>query len=440
MKYDLIVIGAGPAGMAAAEVVAAHQGKVAVVDAGLRPGGQYYRHSGDDAVHPRGRVVRWQRLTADIDYYPRHLVWHVSGGDGFTVAALVGQDGHAAELVGHAVLLATGAHDRTLPFPGWDLPGVMTAGGVQSLWKGSGVVPAGRTVVAGSGPFLLPVATGVLAGGGSLVGLFEANRISGRTLGLLRSAVRGAEAAGYLARLTRHRVRYHTGHAVVAAEGVGRLEAVTVARVAPDWSVVPGTARRIECDVLATGYGFAPQLELAQTLGCRLTIGADGTPVVAVSATQRTSVAGVYAAGETTGIGGAALAEVEGRLAGYAVVGGRPPGGLLTARVRGRRFAERLGRAFAVRDGWMDWLRQDTLVCRCEEVDVDAVVAARSRGGVEPRSAKLLSRAGMGVCQGRVCGFAVSCLTGDPSRAPWSRVIGQPVGLDVLAGEADGSA
>lgn len=435
--YDLIVIGAGPAGMAAAEVVAAHRGRVAVVDAGIRPGGQYFRHTSDVAARSRGRIGRWQKLTAAVDYLPRHLVWHVSRGDGFTIRALAGQRGDSVELTGRAVLLATGAYDRSLPFPGWELPGVMTAGGVQSLWKGSGVVPAGRIVVAGTGPFLLPVATGALAGGGRVVGVYEANRVGRDAMGLMRAGTKLFEAAGYLSRLAGHRVPYRVGHAVVAASGGDRLEAVTVAEVTSDWTVVPGTSRRIECDVLAVGYGFTPQLELAQALECRLTTGTDGTAVVAVSATQRTSVPGVYAAGETTGVGGAALAEIEGRLAGHAIVGARPPGRLLTARAAAWRFADRLASSFPVRDGWMGWLGEETVVCRCEEVDHRAVKAAVSAGGVEPRTVKLLSRAGMGVCQGRVCGFAVSCLTGDRSRAPLSRAIGQPVGLDALAGEGE---
>lgn len=436
--YDLIVIGAGPAGLGAAEVAGA-DGRVAVVDMNVRPGGQYWRHSAADASRGRGRIGRRQRMLSSVDYYPSHRVWNIERGDRFRVHTLSGQrDPESVVLEGRAVLLATGAYDRTLPFPGWDLPGVMTAGGVQSLWKGDGVIPDGRIVLAGTGPFLLPVATGIAAGGGDVVGVWEANRLGRDAVVLAGNLAKAGEAVGYAARMARRRVPYRTGATVVAAHGHDRLESVTVAQVTANWRVVPGTRRRIGCDVLAVGYGFMPQLELAESLGCRLVPGVDGWPVVAVSATQRTSVPGVYAAGESTGVGGAVLAEYEGRLAGHAVVGSRPSARLLAARGNAQRFAERLARAFPVRDGWRAWATDDTVVCRCEEVDHAALARAVAAGGVDPRTAKLLSRAGMGWCQGRVCGFAVTCLTNDDRSAlPVSRSIGQPVGLGILAGEGE---
>ncbi|GAA4895183.1 pyruvate/2-oxoglutarate dehydrogenase complex dihydrolipoamide dehydrogenase (E3) component [Stackebrandtia albiflava] len=436
--YDLVVIGAGPAGMAAAEVVADHGGTVAVVDAGDQPGGQFHRHRPGE-VHGR-RLEALYAVAARVDMRYGHRVWTVErAGDRFAVRCVVGQREPASAVVsGRAVLLATGAHDRVVPFPGADLPGVMTAGGAQALLKGGGVVPSGRIVVAGTGVFLLPVAAGLAAAGGRVRGVYEANRPGRRLSSMAGEWGRIAEAGGYASRLVRHRVGFHRGQAVVAAHGRDRLTAVTVARLTANWRVVPGSRRRIECDVLAVGYGFTPQLELAEALGCRLEPGASGDPVVAVSATQRTSVPGVYAAGEVTGVGGASSAELEGRLAGHAVMGVRPPGRLLTGRAQARRFAYRLETAFPVRDGWRSWLTDDTVVCRCESVTWSGVRGAASAGAVDARTVKLLSRAGMGYCQGRVCGYAVNRLVGgDPMSVPVRRPIAQPLPLGLLAEEGE---
>jgi NADPH-dependent 2,4-dienoyl-CoA reductase/sulfur reductase-like enzyme len=450
MTYDVAVIGAGPAGLAAA-VTAAEAGlDVALVDAGRRPGGQYYRHHAGETGELHHGWDAFTRLRDRLDrvtYLPGHRVWHIERG--FTVHALAGdRDERPVRIQAGTLIIAAGAHDRSLPFPGWDLPGVMTAGGAQALLKGDLVTAGSRVVVAGTGPFLLPVAVGLAEAGARIAGVFEGNRPYGFAHQVARHPGKAVEGAGYGAALARHRIPYRTGHAVVEAHGSGAVEAVTVARLDRAW--LPVGERVVECDTVAVGYGFTPQLELPLRLGCATRVDIDGSLVADVDAAQRTSVPGVYAAGETTGVGGAQLSLVEGELAGLAVaeaLRGTAPAPahvrrLTRKRRRLRAFASAMQRAHPVREGWTSRLRADTIICRCEEVSCARFMEAVELGAADPRTARLLSRAGMGWCQGRVCGYATSRLTAaatgrepdaEDLRGIAQRPIAQPVRLGDLA-------
>ncbi|MEO3870745.1 NAD(P)/FAD-dependent oxidoreductase [Nonomuraea sp. B12E4] len=442
MTYDLVVIGGGPAGVAGALTAALAGLRVALVDSGARLGGQYFRHTAaPSAESGLARFLRLGRMLGErADLLLRHQAWHVSrDGEGdFTVHCNAPGGGPVA-VRARRLLIATGAHDRPLPFPGWDLPGVFTAGGAQALLKGNGVVPGRRVVVGGTGPFLLPVATGLAGAGARVLGVYEAGGGLGLAGHPLLALGKAGEAAGYAASLVRHRVPYRTRRAVVAAHGEREVEAVTVARLDQDWNVL--ATRVVECDTVAVGYGFVPQIELGVQLGCGTRQDVDGSPVLSVDAAQRTTVPGVWAAGEPTGVGGWEQSELEGRLAGRSIAG-RPAAGVLTRRRdRGRAFGAALQRAYPVKAGWQGWLRADTLVCRCEEVPLARVREARDLGATDARSIKLLARPGMGWCQGRICGYAVSCLAGEPERPP-RRPIAQPVALGALsdlAGAANGT-
>lgn len=485
-SYDVAVVGAGPAGLAAA-VAAARLGRsVALVDAGARPGGQYGRHGPEEAQErPAGQEARalaadHRALTADrgvtglirridvlrsdprrgirallaalsahvragqIDHLTRHHVWTVTRnadtGEGFTLHT------SERELTARRLVLAPGAYDRQVPFPGWDLPGVYTAGAAQALWKEHRVLVGRRVVVAGTGPFLLSVATELAEAGATVQGVVEANAPSrwlrpDRLGAALRAPARLADAVGYAATLGRRRIPVSFRSAVVAAHGERSVEAVTVARLDRRGRELPGTRRRWEVDAVAVGWGFTPQLELPLALGCATALDADGSLVVTVDVRQESSVPGVFVAGEATGVGGAALAACEGTIAGHAAAGERtpPPARLLRRRAALRGFAAALHGAYPVPSGWMDRLTDDTLVCRCEEVDKRRLRAAVDLGAEDVRTAKLLSRVGMGWCQGRVCGYAAACLTAAWAGTPYDpsglaeRPIADPVSLGDLA-------
>jgi NADPH-dependent 2,4-dienoyl-CoA reductase/sulfur reductase-like enzyme len=457
MVHDVAVVGGGPAGLAAAAAAAGAGCRVTLLDSGSRVGGQYWRHppTGPDVDlhHDLSTFDRLAGALGAVEVLTGHEVWTVQRNDpGFVIRTTCG-----TALTARCLVLAPGAYDRQLPFPGWDLPGVMTAGGVQALLKGHGVLAGRRVVVAGTGPFLLAVAAGLAGRGADVAGVYDANprrRWLREPVALARNAGKLAEAAAYAAMLARRRIKVRTGRAVIAAHGGAAVEAVTVARLDSDWRVITGSEERVAADVLAVGWGFTPQLELALAVGCPTQVGVDGSLVVRVDDRQR-AAQGVYVAGEATGIGGAALAVVEGEIAGRAAAaalsyeGAAEPGrsaslprALIRRRDRLRAFAAAMHRAHPVRDGWRTWLRADTVVCRCEEVGWASVQdAVHNLGATDPRTAKLLARTGMGWCQGRVCGYAVARLVAAEAGTPYDprafaeRPVAAPVRLGTLAAD-----
>jgi thioredoxin reductase len=443
----LIVVGAGPAGMAGA-VHAADAGlTVTVLDSGQQAGGQFYRQPAaqlraraPEQLHHAWRA--WLALKSQFDRHVtmgriRHLadhhVWLAQRVDGgFRVHALLGpQQQRSVTVDAHALLLATGAYEQVLPFPGWTLPGVVTAGGAQALLKGALVLPGREVVVAGTGPLLLPVAVGLAEAGAEVKALAEAADLSSGRRALPAVALHPemiAQGAGYAARLARHRVTVHYRHAIVAAHGHDRVESVTIAALDSDGRTRPNTEKRIGCDCLAVSHGLLPHLDLALTLGAAVTDAAE--PAVRVDDEQRTGVPGLWAAGEATAVGGAALALVEGEIAGRSIAAWsrgprrawqdedhvRPAAWAAAQRRRRRlgRSAAALAGLYASPVAWSEQVPDDTVICRCEEVPAAAVRAAvREYGATDLRSVKLMTRSGMGWCQGRMCGPAVSGLLGN---------------------------
>ncbi|GAA3049754.1 NAD(P)/FAD-dependent oxidoreductase [Streptomyces roseofulvus] len=449
-RADLAVVGAGPAGLAAAVTAAALGLTVTLLDAGARPGGQYYRHpdpalgaTRPQALHHdwaafagREAELRAYERSGRVRYLSERQVWSVTGsGTDWTLHSRT-DEGAGAPVRARAVLLATGAYERQLPFPGWTLPGVVGAGGAQAMLKSGLVLPGRRVVVAGSGPLLLAVAASLAAAGARVPAVVEAGGYgpyARHTGTLLRNPAKLAEGALYGGALLRHQVRPLLRHAVVEAHGTDRVEAVTVARLDRDWRPVPGTARRIPCDALAVGHGLVPELSLATALGCATRTAADGTVALVLTPGLRTSVPGVWAAGETGGVGGARLALAEGEIAAHTIAGRAVPAALARRRARLRAFADAMGAAHRPGEGWTGWLREETAVCRCEEVPAGRVrEAVEELGATDARTVKLLTRAGMGWCQGRMCGPAVAALAGG-GPAPDRRPLACPVRLGQLA-------
>ncbi|WP_405747582.1 FAD-dependent oxidoreductase [Streptomyces sp. NBC_01525] len=467
-----MVIGAGPAGLAGA-VAAGELGlRTALVDSAELTGGQFYRSPAPALGARRPEVLHhaWSayadlrerlRRCPAVSHLPRHHVWSVVRAPGradlWTVHALTGPDGTDRTpvlLTARGLLIAAGAVERHLPFPGWTLPGVISSGGAQAMLKSGLVLPGRRIVVAGSGPLLLATATSLTGAGADVPALVEATGYLGyaRRLGALAvNPGKAAEAVAHGSALLRHRVPLRTRSAVTEAHGTDRVEAVTVSRLDRWWRPVPGTARRVACDAVAVGHGLVPQIDLATALGCAVRRTADGTHAVATDRDLATSVPTVWVAGESRGIGGAASALAEGELAGL-TAGARlrgevaPPArtaGLRRRIARMRAFADAMAAVHTPGPGWTDWLTGDTEVCRCEEVTADRVrEATADLGAHDTRTVKLLTRAGMGWCQGRICATAVACLaaqhgvSGTPGAgpAPDRRPLITPVTLSALAG------
>ena len=456
--FDIVVVGGGPAGLAAAAAAAEGGIRVALLDGGGAVGGQFWRSGPERTrhlLHGRDTLADLRRRMAagGVHVLTRHQVVTVwRDGSSWSIRCLAAAPadepgGERAVIVAaDRLVLATGALDRQMPFDGWELPGVMSAGGVQALLKGSGVVAGGSVVVAGSGPFLLPVAADLVTMGGGVAAVVEASSpvaLARHPRAVIGAAGKGVEGARYLWRLRRAGAPYLRRHVVTRALGQEQLEAVEVARLDRDGRLVPGTERTIGCDVLAVGWGFVPQLELHLQVGCATSLATDGTLVVDVDDEQRTSVDGVWAAGEATGVGGSDLALAEGEIAGHAVAGRVAPRAALRRRASMRRFAAALHAAFPVPPSLVEGAQRETLLCRCEEVTVGSVRDAVDEwGATDARTAKMLTRAGMGWCQGRVCGVACAAIVAHAcGRAPTAadlrafaeRPLATPIRLGLLA-------
>jgi NADPH-dependent 2,4-dienoyl-CoA reductase/sulfur reductase-like enzyme len=398
----VVVVGAGPAGVNAA-VTAARAGQdVLLIDSAPRIGGQYHRQSF------RAKEIRIKHDR--VRHLPDTSVWAIEGNRLHLTGARV--------VTATKLVLATGAYDRTLPFPGWDLPGVYTAGAAQAMAKGQGIALGRNVIVAGTGPFLLPVASSLM-GVKAKVRVFEANSPSQNWLREPKALIAGRQKLLELVRYAKVAPHYRERTAVIAAHGDDRVRGVTVVKLDNDWN--PLRTKRFAADAVCVGYGFVPQLELAIAAGCRIRNG-----FVDVDDQQRTSVPWVFAAGEITGIGGAELAAHEGIIAGAAAAGAQL--GLTVDRT----FAEALARVYPVKPGWRGWLTDDTIICRCERVTRRKLRAA-TENVTGTRAVKLASRAGLGVCQGRICGHTVADLLDlDPTTFA-RRPIATPIPLGDLA-------
>jgi NADPH-dependent 2,4-dienoyl-CoA reductase/sulfur reductase-like enzyme len=440
-EVDVAVVGAGPAGIAAACRAAEAGARVVVLDEAPAAGGQIWRrrvsaarNGGGEAGRARAAPAAARAWFARLERSGARLLTGASVFAAAPEGALLAESSaegvpagpaHALLVRARSVVLATGARERFLPFPGWTLPNVVGVGGAQALLKSGAAFRRRRVVVAGSGPLLLPVAA-ALAAGGARLALVAEQAAAGAVLrfgaGLWRQPAKLAQAARYRAGFAR--TRYCQGVWVTAATGDGRVEEVTLTNGRRSWAE--------RCDVLACAYGLVPNLELARLLGCEV---AEERPApfpraerVAVDEHQRTSVERVYCAGEPAGLGGLALALLGGQIAGLAAAGRTDQAaGLQRRRDRELRFAARLAGAFQLRDELRAVPRADTVVCRCEDVALGELDPAWA-----PRQAKLYSRAGMGPCQGRVCGPALAFLFGwesDTVRPP-----ARPVQVATLAG------
>ncbi|ELW9526556.1 NAD(P)/FAD-dependent oxidoreductase [Burkholderia cenocepacia] len=410
LSVDVAIVGAGPAGLSAARAAARSGATVAIVDDNPRAGGQIWRQPAASAPTPaaaeRLAVLRQPNVT--------HLAATRIVAETQPGTLLLEDDERGLLLDFRTLILCCGARELLLPFPGWTLPGVTGAGGLQALIKYGLDVRGQRTVIAGSGPLLLASAATARQAGARVSHVLEQaawGDVAGFGAGLWRWPSKLAQAAKLVT------AAYRPAAYVVEAFGDQRLERVRIRQGDREFDV--------DCDRLACGFGLVPNTVLPRHLGCRIEHGA-----VAVDAHQRTSRDGYFAAGECTGVGGSELAMVEGEIAGYAATGQTAR---LAARVARRAhwqaFAEAVRERFAIREPIRRLARPDTLLCRCEDVRFDAV--AREPGWT---AAKLQSRCGMGACQGRVCGAAAQTLFGWTPPAPRTPLVPARVGTLMLDG------
>lgn len=467
---DIAIIGAGPAGLAAAAEAVEGGRRVVLIDINPRLGGQYWRHGVQDdalgAAAPRwhhgwrtyrklSSAVREGIALGRITHLAESHVWALDRTDDGFILRLAhiaeARESHGRQelssLHAQRVVLATGTHDRHLPVPGWTLPGVMAAGGIQAFIKVQETVPGHRVVLAGTGPFLLAAADSVVQAGGKVLAIVESSSLTRWfPRGVLGAGVpsKGVEGAQYVAALAAHRIPYLTRHAVTTINGADRVQSVSIAKVDAKGARIPGTDRIIDdVDLVGLGWGFTPQTELLMQAGAQTRIDADGSLVGVVDDRLVSSVPGLYVAGEITGVKGAVGAVADGRIAGRAAAGATVRRRDRVARARHVAFARAMHRAHPVPAAWEQWLTDETTVCRCEEVSYRHVREAREQLDiVDPRSLKGASRVGMGWCQGRMCGLAATCLarggtaTGDDADTHAAQSVShRPVALPIELGQ-----
>jgi thioredoxin reductase len=417
-SYDIVVIGAGPAGLAATALAAEAGLSTLLLDENAGPGGQVWRAIASTPLTERvwlgsdywagvgyARAVR----SSAAEIIHRATVWSLDRNLEIGVSA----GGVSALIRARRVILATGALERPFPIPGWTLPGVMTAGAAQTMLKSSGLVPAGRTVIAGQGPLLWLLAAQILRLGGRIDCILDTTERRNYLAALPHAFafVTSPYFAKGLAmmREVRAKVPVVTGVSELAAAGDGQLATVTYA--------ARGRRETIPADLLLLHQGVVPNVNLAMAAGiehrwddrqlCWSPVqGGNGN----------TSVAGIAIAGDGAGIGGAEAAAHRGRIAARAAVEALSPEaaaklvpmtGLRAALAqaeRGRAFLDTLfrpARQFRIPSG-------DTIVCRCEEITAADILGAVAIGATGPNQLKAYLRTGMGPCQGRLCGLTVT--------------------------------
>ena len=461
MARSVVIVGAGPAGMSAA--IAAHErgARVTVVDEAARPGGQIYRQAhpalkgGDFAeASERARKERligaFERVLERIEYRAGTSAFAL-----FKTGELHVASGSRTEVLrADAIILTTGVREIAVPFAGWTTPGVMYTGGAQALLKSQAVLAGRRIVVAGVGPLPIVVAAQILRAGGSVAALAALNSLSvaGWQLPALwsgRELVR--EGLRYLATVIRARVPRLTDHVPVRVNGREQVESVVLARIDRSGAVMPRSEREIACDVVAVNYGFAANSELAAMAGIAMRHDPPrGGWLPVVDEFGRTSVAGIFAAGDAAGLRGALVAEAEGQVIGAAAAA--DPEEIARAGFRaGHAAALATRKRLSVFQGAMQSLLRvpgglwrvptdETIICRCENVTLGALRDALTAGHLAPNTIKRVTRAGMGWCGGRTCLQAVSALAevhGAPVAAMMTpRPLVRPIPLASLANQA----
>ena len=445
--YDVAIIGGGPAGLAAAEMAAGRDARVVLIDSSSTLGGHYYKElpetfsgplSALDDLHTEAFRTRVEKLlrTSNVHILRDTSVWGVFQGTEATfgdpreppvipddTAFALWLDTPASTpcaVEARVLVLVPGAYDRPIPFPGWTLPGVLTPGAVQMSLKKQGILPGERILVAGTGPLQIAVAASLADEGATVVALLDTCS-AGQGMFQSPGAMWGqwariSEAAVYARSLLKRRIPLKFQHAVYRAIGTPEagVQSAVIGRIDADGKPIPGTEQTLDVDTVCVAYGFAPSIELSLHLGCdhdynpRL-----GDYFPRHDERMQTTMKRVFVAGDVTGVGGKAMADLQGQVAGISaleILGAVSEAEANAFRAhlrpkiqREKRFARWLWSRFRIKPGLFSLADHETLVCRCENVTAGQIRESFAQGARDLRGMKLRTRIGMGICQGRYC-------------------------------------
>ncbi|KTB73101.1 MULTISPECIES: NAD(P)/FAD-dependent oxidoreductase [Pseudomonas] len=433
MSNDRVaIIGAGPAGIRAAQTLLAHGVKACLIDEGLRGGGQIYRRQPENFQRPAkalygfesGKAVALHQtldaLTTQIDYRPQTLVWNVEGNQLDTL-----HNGTVATLDFTRLIVATGATDRILPVPGWTMPGVYSLGAAQIALKYQGCAIGERVVFCGSGPLLYLVAYQYAKAGANVLAVLDSAPFSAQCKALpalLGQPATLAKGLYYRGWLSAHGIPVHQGAHLTRINGDKRVDGIHWQR--------DGQSGHLACDAVAFAHALRSETQLADLLGCEFgwsPLNRTWLPIR--DDCGRSSVPDVYLAGDGAGIMGADAAEMAGELAALGLlqdsgvtVDAVRISDLQTALQRIERFRHGLETAFPFPEDWAANVADDTLVCRCEEVSAGDIRTTVQDGHWEINRVKAMCRVGMGRCQGRMCGLAAAEIIARESGRPVEQV------------------
>lgn len=424
-KYEVVIVGSGLSGIVAANRLADHNVNVLLLDENIHVGGQILRRIpqtlGISTAHEPDKVkkigfkfidiikskkITIMNRTKVLGIYPgRELLVEENEKRAFTITA-------------DAILFATGAREKFLPFKGWTLPGVFSAGAVQILMKSSGILPSHEILIGGSGLFLFAVAYEFLKSNGRVLSVLEQTALIDKIpliSQFFHQFPKFAEGARHLSRLFLSGVPVRHGTKIIEAKGGKYLTEVVAARVDRKGGIIEGSETIYKTHALAIGYGFAPNIELPQLAGCELAYEEDkGGWVVKVKDDLETTVENIYVAGEITGIAGALKSINEGNLSAIGILkklGKIGKGEFLShfnklskERKHHLSFGKYFNTLYKIPDGAIKSIPDETVICRCEDVKMGDIKKAISNGYVTPGALKKAVRVGMGTCQGRICG------------------------------------
>lgn len=431
MKHiEMVIIGAGPAGISAAIEAAKSGMKVTVLDENAKTGGRIFSqlNEGLKFNDPKAHSSDFKKGTKLLTEFlaNSHNINFLSNAQVIGIfpnrELAYHQNGKLFRIRYKGLIIATGAFERSVPFPGWTLPGVFTAGGTQTLIKMQGILPGKKFLLAGTGPLQLVLANQIIEAGGEVEAILEAGK-TGSWYETMR-AIWGnwnllVDGLRYLNGIRKAKVPILRNHLILKASGDGQVEKAVFSKCDQDWKPIESTSQTIEVDTICLGYGFVPSVDLSRLAGCEHQFEARlGGWIPVRDTTMMTSVPHVYSVGDGSGVAGNIVAGLEGRIAGIAAAQSfgylsqkaakQQQSPFLNALRKLTRFRKYLDNMSVPRPGLYELANDKTLICRCEEINLRTIKKAIQE--VKPENInelKRTTRAGMGHCQHKMCGHAL---------------------------------